>query len=100
MKLGSTIVTLKAAALQKLTKGSHTVTVNFDDDKATIDLTIKAASGIGGQDSVPKTDDNSRPDLWLTFLSDWPWLCDGLREEEKDLQIIHRHKHLKYGDGI
>jgi lipopolysaccharide export system protein LptA len=40
---GSTIVTLKAEALNKLSEREHTVTVNFDDGKAETSLTVKAA---------------------------------------------------------
>ncbi|MBQ8913266.1 MAG: Ig domain-containing protein [Lachnospiraceae bacterium] len=40
-KSGSTIVTLKASVLQKLTAGEHTVTVLFDDGKADMILTVK-----------------------------------------------------------
>ena len=57
-KSGSTIVTLKAATLQKLSTGSHKVTVNFDDGTATTRVNVKAASGAskGGKNS-PKTGD-------------------------------------------
>ncbi len=40
---GSTIITLKAAALNRLSEGDHKITVNFDDGKAETSLTIKAA---------------------------------------------------------
>ena len=46
-KKGSTIVTLKAASLQKLSVGEHTVTVNFDDGKVSTKLTV-ANSTSGG----------------------------------------------------
>lgn len=42
-KAGSTVVTLKAATLQKLGTGAHTVTVLFDDGKAETKLTVKEA---------------------------------------------------------
>ncbi len=41
---GSTIVTLKAATLNQLSEGKHTVTVNFNDGEAKISLTVKRAS--------------------------------------------------------
>ncbi|MBR4461076.1 MAG: carbohydrate-binding domain-containing protein [Erysipelotrichaceae bacterium] len=41
---GSTVVTIKAAALDKLSEGKHTVTVEFDDGKAETSLTVKKAS--------------------------------------------------------
>ncbi len=40
---GSTIITLKAAALNRLSEGDHKITVSFDDGKAETSLTVKAA---------------------------------------------------------
>lgn len=39
-KAGSTAVTIKASALQKLIAGAHIVTVNFDDGKAAATITV------------------------------------------------------------
>ena len=66
-KSGSTVVTIKAAALQKLSTGKHTVTVKFDDGNASTGLTVKAASG-GGQNQSPKTGDESNLRLWVILM--------------------------------
>ena len=65
---GSTVVTLKASALQKLSNGSHTVTVKFDDGKASTGLTIKAASGSTDKPTSPKTGDESNLRLWVLLM--------------------------------
>ena len=79
-KAGSTVVTLKASALQKLSTGTKTITVNFDDGKAETSLTIKAASTDPGKKpggstgtgkrtgSTPRTGDNSNTGLWLLMM--------------------------------
>ena len=41
---GSTVITLKAATLNKLSEGEHTITVSFIDGKAETSLTVKKAS--------------------------------------------------------
>ena len=73
---GSTIVTLKAATLQKLSVGSHTVTVLFDDGKVSTGLTVKAASsgtgtnsGTGNAAKGPKTGDDNDPGVWFGLLA-------------------------------
>ena len=43
VKAGSTVVTIKAAALEKLSEGSHTVSVSFTDGKVETSLTVKKA---------------------------------------------------------
>ena len=61
-KAGSTVVTLKAATIQKLSAGTHTVTVLFDDGKAETKLTVKAAAAAtdnSGSDKNAGTDKNS-----------------------------------------
>ena len=60
-KAGSTVVTLKPAALQKLSVGSHTITLQFKDGTVQTGITVKAASG------APGTGDGSRPGLWLSL---------------------------------
>ena len=65
---GSTVVTLKASALQKLSNGSHTVTVKFDDGKASTGLTVKAASGSTDKPTSPKTGDESNLHLWVILM--------------------------------
>ena len=69
-KAGSTVVTLKAATLQKLSAGNHTVAIHFDDGKAEANLTVSDAANTVVPE-VPKTGDNSPIGLWiaLTVLS-------------------------------
>ena len=69
-KAGSTVVTLKAATLQKLSAGNHTVGIHFDDGKAEVNLTVSEAANPVVPE-VPKTGDNSPIGLWiaLTVLS-------------------------------
>ena len=58
VKSGSTVVSFKSQALEKLAKGGHTVTVNFDDGKAETKLTIYA------EGHSPKTGDENNLVLW------------------------------------
>ena len=58
VKSGSTVVSIKSATLEKLAKGSHTVTINFDDGKAETKLTIYA------EGHSPKTGDENNIALW------------------------------------
>lgn len=51
---GSTVVTLKSAALNKLSEGEHTITVNFSDGNVETSLTIKKASS-PSSDPTPVT---------------------------------------------
>ena len=64
---GSTVVTLNAGTLEKLSVGSHTVTVNFDDGKAETTVTVQAKDTVPA-DNTPKTGDTSRTGLWLGAL--------------------------------
>ena len=73
---GSTVVTLKAAKLQTLSPGRHTVTVHFDDGDASTGITVLSNSG--GDDrkpekkdtpTSPKTGDDSRTGLWISLLA-------------------------------
>ena len=64
---GSTIVTISADTLEKLSAGTHTVMVVFDDGQAVTNLTIKAASA-PIDPTTPKTGDNSRMMLWVSLL--------------------------------
>lgn len=59
---GSTIVTIKAAEVQKLSTGAHTVTIVFDNGRVDTRLTVFEAS------SSPKTGDESNAALWLAIL--------------------------------
>lgn len=63
---GSTIITLKAAKLQTLKPGDHTITVHFDDGVASIQLTVKAAPAI---DPSPKTGDSRNTGLWIVLMA-------------------------------
>ena len=65
-KSGSTVITLKAATLQKLSTGSHTITILFDDGTAETKLTVKAASS--ADKTTPPTGDNSHMGLWITMM--------------------------------
>lgn len=58
VKSGSTVVSFKPETLEKLAKGGHTVTVNFDDGKAETKLTIYA------EGHSPKTGDENNLALW------------------------------------
>lgn len=62
---GSTIVTIKAAELQKLSTGAHTVTIVFDNGQVDVRLTVKP------NPSSPATGDTRTTGLWatLTILS-------------------------------
>ena len=63
---GSTVITMKSSALQKLTTGSHTITVSFDDGKAETTITINPTVP-----KTPDTGDSSNTGMWagLLFLS-------------------------------
>ena len=63
-KSGSTVVTFKATTLQKLSIGSHTVKVKFDDGGISTSLTIKAAS-----DGTPPTGDENDVGLWIAMMA-------------------------------
>ena len=66
-KSGSTVITIKAAALQKLSTGNHTVTVKFKDGEASTGLTVKAASG-STDNTSPETGDESNLRLWVLLM--------------------------------
>jgi len=90
-KAGSTIVTLKPSALEKLDAGMHTITMKFDDGEARASLTIKTALVNHDQeqeqnkdkdpnkgnekqakpvstDNTPNTGDSKDLVLWLAFM--------------------------------
>ena len=85
---GSTVITLKASALQKLSTGSHTVTVNFDDGKAGTSLTVKAESGKPGS---PKTGDDSNPIFWITALIASGMGMAGLLAADRKRRCVSKH---------
>ncbi|MBR7000732.1 MAG: hypothetical protein IKI01_09050 [Lachnospiraceae bacterium] len=67
-KSGSTIITISAAELEKLSVGEHFITVHFDDGEVTFSMLISAATT---SPESPTTGDNSQPVLWylLTICS-------------------------------
>ena len=74
VKKGSTIVTLKAAYLEKLSVGAHTVTLQFDNGKAETKLTIKAAAAPAANTSstssgTPQTGDPAMTALWTLMAA-------------------------------
>ncbi len=66
-KSGSTVITFKKDALNKLTTGTHTVTVIFDDGYATARITVKAGTSGGG--TGPKTGDESTAWMWIMLIA-------------------------------
>lgn len=59
-KPGSTIITISAETLEKLSAGTHTITVEFDDGQVETELKINTAS--------PLTGDNSLMGVWLSIF--------------------------------
>ncbi len=66
-RAGSTVITIPAETLEKLTVGAHTVTVNFDDGSVTATLNVKAAASGGG--TSPLTADSSHAILWIGLMA-------------------------------
>ena len=62
-KSGSTIITISAEILEKLSAGTHTITVAFDDGQAETKLTIGEASV-----PVPKTGDPGLLGVWISLF--------------------------------
>ena len=88
---GSTVITLNASALQKLTTGTKTVTINFDDGKATTNLTIKAGTSGPGTGTSPKTGDDSNPGLWLAVMMLSGLGIGGLVVNDKKRRYTSKH---------
>ena len=88
---GSTVITLNASALQKLTTGTKTVTINFNDGKATTNLTIKAGTSGPGTGTSPKTGDDSKPGLWLAVMMLSGLGIGGLVVNDKKRRYLSRH---------
>ena len=74
---GSTVITISADTLEKLSTGTHTVTVKFDDGQVGTQLTVKAAPSPGpgpgpgpghSHPTSPKTGDDQHILLWITLL--------------------------------
>ena len=62
-KSGSTVVTLNDSALEKLSAGSHTVTISFDDGQAETDLTVQE------DPDLPNTGDGRHVVFWTAMLA-------------------------------
>ena len=85
-KAGSTVVTLKAATIENLSTGAHTITVLFDDGKAETKVTVEAKAseetdpteneGTGeagnsdgnGKVQSPKTGDDRTDFFWVLLV--------------------------------
>lgn len=74
-KSGSTIITISAKTLENLSKGSHTITVKFDDGQAETTFTIadkpaeqKEQSNKNSDSKSPKTGDNNLTGLWAAIM--------------------------------
>ncbi len=65
---GSTVVTLKAATLEKLKTGPRGVRILFDNGKVDYTVTVKPAQSAGGV-FAPKTGDETNLALWLAILA-------------------------------
>ena len=78
-------------ALQKLTTGTKTVTINFDDGKAATKLTIKTGSSGTGDSISPKTGDDSKPVLWLAVMMLSGLGIGGLVVNDKKRRYLSRH---------
>ena len=107
---GSTVVTLKTAALRKLSTGDHTVTVNFDDGKAETKLTVtntsggssssQSGSGSGSASAkntsktkAAKTADTANVGAWLTIAAAALILMIGiLNRERKAVRHFHHSR--------
>ena len=61
---GSTVVTLKAKTLNRLSAGKHTVTITFDDGSVSTGLTILVPPG----GYSPGTGDSSRIGFWAALM--------------------------------
>ncbi|MBO4794560.1 MAG: hypothetical protein J5547_00600, partial [Clostridia bacterium] len=61
---GSTVVTVKAAVLEALAEGEHTVKVLFDDGKVETKITVKAA-----EQTSPATGDGDAIFIWVALLA-------------------------------
>ena len=67
---GSTIITISAETLEKLSIGEHTILVKFDDGEAEIKLTIKAKPAENNTPSKgTNTGDSNHPVLWISLMS-------------------------------
>ena len=62
---GSVIITIKAATIQNLSAGGHTITVTFKDGTAVTSLNVKAASSGGSNAAVPSTGETISHAFWV-----------------------------------
>ena len=101
VKAGSTIVTLKAATLQNLSTGTHTITVLFDDGKTETKLTVEKATstnnsgtnqgsnaGNSNTDDSPTTGDTLTDNLYILLILSALCLCGTfvIRRKRRDLE--------------
>lgn len=63
---GSTVITLNASALEKLSIGTHTVSIIFDDGQ--IDFSLVVKTEVSPDSSAPKTSDFTTPLLWIAVF--------------------------------
>ena len=61
---GSTVITVKAAALENLAEGEHTVKVLFDDGEVETKITVKAA-----EQTSPATGDGNLIFVWVALTA-------------------------------
>ena len=68
VKVGSTIVTLKADYVATLSVGEHTIGIVSTNGTATTTFTVKAKTTVDTDTDSPQTGDNSHMALWLAVL--------------------------------
>ena len=100
-KAGSTIVTLKAATIQALSVGTHTISIIFDDGKVETKLTVEKATstnnsgtnqgsnaGNSNTDDSPTTGDTLTDNLYILLILSALCLCGTfvIRRKRRDLE--------------
>ncbi len=67
---GSTVITISADTLNKLSVGEHKITVKFDDGEVETKISIKEAAETGEpDDGKPRTGDTAKTTMWVILLS-------------------------------
>ena len=61
---GSTVITLKAETLNRLTVGDHTITILFDDNQVSTNLTVEAS----GEETSPNTGYMGGKGFWFALM--------------------------------
>ena len=100
-KAGSAIVTLKAATIQALSVGTHTISIIFDDGKVETKLTVEKATstnnsgtnqgsnaGNSNTDDSPTTGDTLTDNLYILLILSALCLCGTfvIRRKRRDLE--------------